>query len=66
MSRFNQNQICMVCDDKERAHPSYAEAAAVELAAVQRGDYNFPGVGLPAELHPSYKPEEKPDEPFRF
>jgi hypothetical protein len=53
MSRFNTDIICCgpgSCEEKERAHPQYAEAARAELEAVQRGDYNFPGVGLPPEL----------------
>jgi len=50
MSRFNTEMICMDCDDKERAHPMYAEAAAKELAAVKRGEMNFPGIGKPEDL----------------
>lgn len=50
MSRFNTQQICFGCEEIERAHRKYLEAATAELAAVQRGDYNFPGIGLPADL----------------
>jgi hypothetical protein len=50
MSRFNQEIICSQCERIERLHPAYAAAAAVELAAVRRGDYNFPGVGAPADI----------------
>jgi len=50
MSRFNTETICIPCERKEKAHPKYAEAARVELAAVKRGDYNFPDIGKPADL----------------
>jgi len=50
MSRFNTETICIPCEVKEKAHPDYAEAARVELEAVKRGDYNYPGVGKPQDL----------------
>jgi len=50
MSKFNEDIICMDCLAKEKAHPKYAEASKAELEAVKRGDYNFPGVGKPADL----------------
>lgn len=50
MSRFNTDTICLLCQKKEKAHPAYAEAARVELEAVKRGDYNFPGIGRPEDL----------------
>ena len=50
MSRFNTEDICPVCQKEEEAHPDYAEAARVELEAVKRGDYNYPGVGKPLDL----------------
>lgn len=50
MSRFNVDIICLDCQAKEKAHPRYAEAAAAELAEVKRGNYNFPGIGKPADL----------------
>lgn len=48
MSRFNNEMICSECIDDERQAPGYAAAAEAEIAAVKRGDYNFPGVGLSA------------------
>lgn len=51
MSKFNQQVICMSCKDRERKHPEYAAANAAELAACLRGDFNFPGVGCPADLY---------------
>lgn len=50
MSRFNTQIICMSCEEAERKHPKYAEAAEAEFQACKRGDYNFPGVGLPPDL----------------
>jgi len=49
-SYFNTDTICMVCQEKEAAHPQYAEAKRIENEAVMRGDYNYPGIGLPADL----------------
>jgi hypothetical protein len=48
MSRFNTDTICLPCEQEERGAPGYANARDVELAAVQRGNYNFHGVGLSA------------------
>ena len=50
MSRFNLDMICMDCQRKERRNPRYPQAAAAELAACRRGDYNFPGIGKPEDL----------------
>lgn len=50
MSKFNTDIICMECKEKERKHPKYAEADAAELAAVKAGNYNFEGIGKPADL----------------
>lgn len=50
MSRFNTDIICPDCERKEKAHPKYPEAEAAELAAVKAGNYNYPGIGLPADL----------------
>lgn len=49
-SYFNTETICFTCADLERKHPEFEEARRVENEAVARGDYNFPGVGLPAGL----------------
>jgi hypothetical protein len=49
-SYFNTELICEACDAAERAHPQFDEARRIETEAVRRGDYNFPGIGLPPEL----------------
>lgn len=53
MSMFNTDEICMPCCDLERAHPGYAEAKRIEGEAVLAGNYNFRGVGKPADLRGS-------------
>lgn len=50
MSFFNTDMCCLDCLEKEKQHPDYQRAKAEELAAVQRGDYNFPGIGKPEDL----------------
>ena len=50
MSRFNTQVCCMDCIEKEKKHPDYPKAEAAELAACRSGNYNFPGIGLPAGL----------------
>jgi hypothetical protein len=50
MSKFNNDIICMACKTKERAHPDYQKASDAEIRAVRQGDYNFPGIGKPADL----------------
>lgn len=49
VSRFSTENICLTCEQEERKAPNYAEAHRVELEAVRRGDYNFPGIGLRPE-----------------
>ena len=44
MSMFNTEAICPACKDAERLRPDYAAAEKAELAAVQRGDFNYPGI----------------------
>jgi len=43
---------------KERAHRQFAEAAEAEEAAVRRGDFNFRGIGLPADVQALTCPPE--------
>jgi hypothetical protein len=47
---FNTDMICLACGDKEKSHPDYEKARQVEAQAIQRGDYNFPGIGKPSDL----------------
>ena len=49
MSRFNTDCLCPECAEEERNHPDYRKAADAELAAVKRGERNFPGVGWPGK-----------------
>lgn len=52
MSLFNEQMICLRCVAAEQAHPRFPEAVSAEEAAVRRGDLDFPGIGLPADLRP--------------
>lgn len=49
-SFFNTQMCCESCLTKERKHPKYPEAKAIELEEVKKGNYNFKGIGLPIEL----------------
>lgn len=50
MSMFNTQMICHECDLTERKHPKFEDARQAENDAISRGEYNFPGIGLPADL----------------
>ena len=50
MSFFNAQQICLVCDEAERAHPMFDEARRADDAAIGQGNTNFEGIGLPSDL----------------
>lgn len=47
MSWFNTDNICKDCADIEQLHPLYSLARKIETLAVETGDYNYPGIGLP-------------------
>lgn len=50
MSMFNTDDICLECLAKEKAHPRYREACEAVRSAEREGDYNFKGIGKPADL----------------
>ena len=50
MSMFNCDELCVACKEKERAHPEYKSARIADDAAIQAGNFDFPGVGKPADL----------------
>ena len=52
MSLFNTQQCCPECIEKERAHPKFPEARTAELDALEAGNYNYKGIGLPPDLNP--------------
>ena len=52
MSIFNTDMCCDKCLTIEKAHPDYKMARDVELEQLQQKNYNFPGIGLPADLKP--------------
>jgi len=50
MSWFNLEHICIDCRNKEQQHPDFQRAKDAEIAALRAGDYNFSGIGKPADL----------------
>lgn len=50
MSMFNTQLICPECIEKERNHPSYKKAVETERNEYLKGNRNFFGIGLPADL----------------
>ena len=50
MSFFNTDMICPDCEKKEKAHPDYAKAKEIERQEVLKGNYNYGGIGKPADL----------------
>lgn len=49
-SWFNEQMICPECAKKEENHPDFYKAKAADFEAVAKGNYNFPGIGLPKDL----------------
>ena len=47
MSVFSLLLICPACKEAERLHPDHERAATAELASVQNGVMDFPGIGEP-------------------
>ena len=52
MSLFNEDMCCSVCIEMERAHPEFPKARTCELNELLKGNFNFPGIGLPKDLEP--------------
>ena len=50
MSMFNTQNICTECVEKEQSHPLYAKAVQTERDEYLKGNRNFEGIGLPADL----------------
>lgn len=51
LSYFNTEKICVDrCVEAERAHPLFEQAREIETQHVLKGEFNFPGIGLPADL----------------
>jgi len=49
-SYFDTAMICDECVVAELAHSDFKRARDIECAAVMAGNYNYPGIGLPADL----------------
>lgn len=50
MSMFNIQMICDNCEIKEKNHPDYDKAVIAEMDELKKGNYDFEGIGLPADL----------------
>lgn len=50
MSMFSTDEICLDCKKAEKEHPDYERARLAEAEAVRAGNFNFPGIGVPADL----------------
>ena len=50
MSTFNMDLLCVSCKTTEVEHPAHEAASKAENAAIRRGESDFQGVGLPADL----------------
>jgi hypothetical protein len=50
MSMFNEEHICMDCEEKEKEHSDYDKARRKELEEVIKGNYDYPGIGKPDDL----------------
>jgi len=46
MSMYNIEMCCPKCIDKEKSRDDYKIARDTELEEIQKGNYNFPGIGL--------------------
>lgn len=49
-SYFNTQTICISCSIEEREHPRFKEAQDADQRAVLNGNFNFKGIGCPADL----------------
>ena len=44
MSMFNEQAICMLCKEKERKRPDYAQAVEADHEQIRKGNYNYKGI----------------------
>ena len=49
MSMYNDDVICLECQEKEAQRSDYQEAVQADRDAIKRGDFNFPGIGWKAQ-----------------
>jgi hypothetical protein len=55
MSFFNTDMLCKDCQIEEEKHPSFEKAKEKEASEIRKGNYNYPGVGLPDDLKKKYE-----------
>ena len=46
MSMFNTQVICIPCKEEEKENPGYSDAVAAERNEIQKGNFNFEGIGM--------------------
>ena len=49
LSDFTGEALCLSCKREERMHPDYQKAVDAAQAALNRGDFDFPGIGWPGK-----------------
>ena len=47
MSMYNTECICLECKRKETERADYKAATEAEKKAIENGDFNYKGIGLP-------------------
>lgn len=50
MSFFDTSTICLSCESREERHPRHRAAVEADEQAIKRGDFNYPGIGLPSDM----------------
>lgn len=50
VSMFNTEECCLDCINKEKQHPDYERAREEENRQCRLGNFNFEGIGKPADL----------------
>ena len=46
MSMYNEDCICLECQQKETQRADYKKAVDADINAIKHGNYNFKGIGL--------------------
>ena len=52
LSAFNEENICISCKEKEEKHTLYKDALRAARKALEEGNFDFKGIGLPKDLKP--------------
>ena len=44
LSMFNQQTLCLLCKEKERKRPDYAQAVEADHEQIRKGNFNYKGI----------------------